>query len=101
MLKSTYMDSRIEQLYDLEYWNHSKMCVDILQKWFEIKPDNDETQAMISAIQEMNFYVMRIKGDSLKKDKLIKQYKDERNKWCVRANEAERKLEPIIKEFID
>mgnify|MGYP003668232188 CR=1 FL=1 len=62
---------QIQRLHDLQYWSNAQMCIDLLQKWVKIKPDNEETKEMIKAMQEMTFYVARLKDDSNKKDKLL------------------------------
>jgi|TARA_R110000868_G_scaffold117277_1_gene311689 hypothetical protein len=91
---------QIQRLHDLQYWSNAQMCIDLLQKWFKIKPDNEETKEMIKAMQEMTFYVARLKDDSNKKDKLLIEYKTERNKWCLKAGEFERKFENASKDVL-
>ena len=91
---------QIQRLHDLQYWSNAQMCIDLLQKWFKIKPDNEETKEMIKAMQEMTFYVARLKDDSNKKDKLLIEYKMERNKWCLKAGEFQRKFENASKDVL-
>jgi hypothetical protein len=48
----------------------------------------------------MSFYVARLKDDSDKKDKLLIEYKTERNKWCAKAIEYQKKFEHASEEIL-
>mgnify|MGYP003631897957 FL=1 len=84
---------KIQNTHDAEYWNNAHLCSSILRGWHKIKPNNEETKAVMTALQEMTFYVARLKHDAQAKDKIVQEYKLERNKWCMRAQQAERRFD--------
>ena len=84
---------KIQNTHDAEYWNNAHLCSSILRGWHKIKPNNEEIRSVMTALQEMTFYVARLKHDAQAKDKIVEEYKLERNKWCMRAQQAERRFE--------
>jgi hypothetical protein len=86
---------KIQNLHDFEYWNNSIMCIDILQKWIKITPENEDIKAMIKAYQEMSFYVARLKDDFNKQQQVLIDVTNQRNKWCVDAQTHKRDLENL------
>ena len=86
---------KIQNLHDFEYWNNSIMCIDILQKWIKIRPESEEVKSMIKAYQEMSFYVARLKDDFNKQQQVLIDVTNQRNKWCVDAQESQRDLENL------
>jgi len=91
---------QIQRLHDLQYWSNAQMCIGLLKNWLKIKPDNEESKAMLKAMNEMTFYVARIKDDSDKKTRLLIEYKTERNKWCEKAMEYQRKFDNASKDVL-
>jgi len=95
-----FINMEIQRLHDLQYWSNVQMCGGLVRNWLKIKPDNEETKAMMKALNEMSFYVARLKDDSDKKDKLLIEYKTERNKWCAKAIEYQKKFEHASEEIL-
>lgn len=91
---------QIQRLHDLQYWSNVQLCGGLVRNWIKIKPENEETKAMMKALNEMSFYVARLKDDSDKKDKLLIEYKMERNKWFSKAMEFQKKFEHASKEIL-
>tara|TARA_R110002020_G_scaffold463379_2_gene683433 strand:- start:217 stop:435 length:219 start_codon:yes stop_codon:yes gene_type:complete len=63
-----------------------------MRKWNKIKPENKEIKELMTALREMSFYVARLKDDAQARNKIIKDLKVDRTEWCMRAQEAERKV---------
>ena len=84
---------KIQNTHDAEYWNNAHLCSSILRGWHKIKPGNEEIRSVMTALQEMSFYVARLEHDAQAKDKIVEEYKLERNKWCMRAQQAERRFD--------
>ena len=84
---------KIQNTHDAEYWNNAHLCSSILRGWHKIKLGNEEIRSVMTALQEMSFYVARLKHDAQAKDKIVEEYKLERNKWCMRAQQAERRFD--------
>lgn len=86
-----FMD-RIQNIHDATYWNNAHLCSSIMRKWNKIKPENKEIKELMTALREMSFYVARLKDDAQARNKIIKDLKVDRTEWCMRAQEAERKV---------
>ena len=84
-------------LYEYEFKDFKIMHYDLyrLKNSKEIQQIGifEETKAVMTALQEMTFYVARLKHDAQAKDKIVEEYKLERNKWCMRAQQAERRFD--------
>ena len=66
---------KIQNTHDAEYWNNAHLCSSILRGWHKIKPGNEEIRSVMNALQEMSFYVARLKHDAQAKDKIVEEYK--------------------------
>ena len=83
---------QIQYLHDLTYWSNAEMCQAILHKWKKIKPRNKETLAMLKALKEMHFYTARLREDCNKRDEIIRDVEDQRNRWCKKSVQLEQDL---------
>jgi len=89
--------NKIQNTHDAEYWNIAHLCSEIVKKWNKIKPENEEIKAVMKALGEMSFYVARLHHDAQARDKVLQEYKLERNKWCKRAMDAKRRYDNVKK----
>jgi len=87
---------QITEIRDLEYWTNVRLSSDILKIWKEKKPNNKEISAMIKALQEMNFYTIRLQDDIHKMNKYITKVQNQRLEWMKKCSELERDLKMAI-----
>ena len=83
---------KIQNIHDAKYWNNAHLCSTLMRKWHKIKPENEDIKEVMTALREMTFYVARLKDDAQSRNEIIKQLRNDRTKWCMRAQEAERKV---------
>ncbi len=89
---------KAEVLKDIEYNNHTTICLEILNKW---KKDskNKELQDFILSFLETVFYTNTLQRDKFIHNKIIEEYRSDKLRAIERARRADKEVEKLEKEL--
>jgi len=85
---------KAEVLKDIEYNSHTTICLEILNKWKK-ESKNKELQEFILSFLETVFYTNTLQRDRLIFNKIIEEYRSDKNRAIIRARESEAKVEKL------
>ena len=85
---------KAEVLKDIEYNNHTTICLELLNKW---KKDskNKELQEFILSFLETVFYTNTLQRDRFIFNKIVEEYRSDKNRAIERARKSEAKVEKL------
>jgi len=85
---------KAEVLKDIEYNNHTTICLEILNKW---KKDskNKELQDFILSFLETVFYTNTLQRDRFIFNKIVEEYRSDKNRAIERARKSEAKVKKL------
>ena len=69
------------------------LICDVLGKWLEAKPDNEELGAMYNAFLRMLVYTNNLELRDYSFNRLVSEAREDRNRAVLRARKAEEALE--------
>jgi len=89
---------KAEVLKDIEYNNHTTICLELLNKW---KKDskNKELQDFILSFLETVFYTNTLQRDKFIHNKIIEEYRSDKLRAIERARKADKEVEKLEKEL--
>lgn len=90
--ETTYI--KIDTLQDIKYMNNFNLMSGILLKWAKLKR-NDELDSIITAMNEIAFYHLRLKEERDTLLDIVSEYRQDKNRAIQRARKAEEKLREI------
>ena len=93
------MNPKINTLKDLEYFGAFTYCCDIVKKWEELKPDNEELKELSRSLAVVFFYVNTIQSERILYDKYMSDSKSEKNRAIMRARKSESEIDELKAEI--
>lgn len=93
------MNPKINTLKDLEYFGAFTYCCEIVQKWEELKPDNEELKELSRSLAVVFFYVNTIQSERNLYDKYMSDSKSEKNRAIMRARKSESEIDELKAEI--
>ena len=85
---------KAEVLKDIEYNNHTTICLEILNKWKK-ESKNKELQEFILSFLETVFYTNNLQRDKFIHNKILEEYRSDKLRAIQRARKADKKVEEL------
>lgn len=83
-----------EVLKDIEYNNHTSICLELLNKWKK-ESKNKELQEFILSFLETVFYTNTLQRDRFIFNKIVEEYRSDKLRAIERARKADEKVEKL------
>lgn len=94
MLGLCIMNRKIENLKDLEYYGNISLLAELILEALK-KQSTTKLDKMSQAVTQISFYVNNLQSDRRAFDKIISEYREDKNRAVLRARGAEKKVEEL------
>lgn len=88
------MNKKIDNLKDLEYYGNITLLAEIVLEAWKKQP-TPKLESMSQAVTQISFYVNNLQSDRRAFDKIISEYRADKNRAVLRARAAEKKVEEL------
>lgn len=88
------MNRKIENLKDLEYYGNISLLAELILEALK-KQSTTKLDKMSQAVTQISFYVNNLQSDRRAFDKIISEYREDKNRAVLRARGAEKKVEEL------
>jgi len=91
------MNEKIALQKEIEYYNNFEIVGKTIIKWRKLKPDNKDINAIYKAWQQVGFYAHELIENQTYFNKSLEEYRFDKNRAVLRARNAEKQLDKILK----
>lgn len=94
MLEHGNMNSKIENLKDLEYYGNITLLAELILEALKKQP-TPKLDKMSQAVTQISFYVNNLQSDRRAYNRAMSEYREDKNRAVLRARDAEKKVEEL------
>ena len=93
------MNKKVSNLIDLEYYGNVNLCNELLKKWRDAKPNNEDLKLFTTNYLDIIFYVNSLEMERFGYEKAMSEYLSDKLRAVERARRSEAENEKLKAEI--
>mgnify|MGYP003660773336 FL=1 len=93
------MNKKVSNLIDLEYYGNVNLCNELLKRWRDAKPDNEDLKLFAKNYLDIIFYVNRLDMERYGYEKSFSEFRADKLRAIERARKMEIENDKLKKEI--